>query len=427
MDRGYDVDPCLICGSHFHWSRECPQFDGDNGKYDVEPCSCCGSHNHWAQDCPHFYHPDHDSREYRNYSQSDKGGNEQNQNEIEEDKILELFKTLLKHVEELTQSLKDQQNINESLNQRIEQLTNQFNNFAERKAIVSLVEDARSETDRDPREPLIPIQLGDFKTDNASLDFGVSMSVLPGYIYDRYDLGPLQQVNDPIALAENSRGRPRGILKGLTVKVGDFYYPEDFVVLDPYTEKEQLRVILGRPFLATADAQICCWKGKVDMTYGSRRLSVDFLSHSFDYSFIHTGSWDFVTNTSYSRVCDDGPKESVAMIDRFKDDKIVKDKEAKSPWWLKLRVKKQLAKREKNSPKNATKSKKRPLEVKTGEISQLKDETKSKKKPPKENTDESMFLVDYDDPAVMDAYWDDGWMWDDLHVFHTQGILYEPP
>ena len=377
--------------------------------YDVEACSCCGSHNHWAQDCPRSYHPDHGSRGYQNYNQSDKGGNEQNRNAIEEDKILELFKTLLKHVEELTQSLKEQQNINESLNQRIEQLTNQFDNFAERKATVSLVEDAGSETDRDPGEPLIPIQLGDLKTDNASLNFGVSMSVLPGYIYDRYDLGPLQQVNDPMVLAEYSRGRPRGILKGLTVKVGDFYYPEDFVVLDPYTEKEQLRVILGRPFLATADAQICCWKGTVDMTYGSRKLSIDFLSHSFDYSFINTCSWDFVTNTSYSRVCDDGPKESVAMIDRSKDDKIVKDKEAKSPWWLKLRIKKQLAKRKKMPPKEATKSKKNPIETRTGELLYSFDDT------------------DPDNPDHWDAIRDDGWMWDDNHVFHTQGILYEPP
>ncbi|KAM0010135.1 hypothetical protein Hdeb2414_s0080g00780171 [Helianthus debilis subsp. tardiflorus] len=340
--------------------------------YDVEAFSCCGSHNHWAQDCPRSYHPDHGSRGYQNYNQSDKGGNEQNRNAIEEDKILELFKTLLKHVEELTQSLKEQQNINESLNQRIEQLTNQFDNFAERKATVSLVEDAGSETDRDPGEPLIPIQLGDLKTDNASLNFGVSMSVLPGYIYDRYDLGPLQQVNDPMVLSEYSRGRPRGILKGLTVK-------------------------------------ICCWKGTVDMTYGSRKLSIDFLSHSFDYSFINTCSWDVVTNTSYSRVCDDGPKESVAMIDRSKDDKIVKDKEAKSPWWLKLRIKKQLAKRRKMPPKEATKSKKNPIETRTGELLYSFDDT------------------DPDNPDHWDAIRDDGWMWDDNHVFHTQGILYEPP
>ena len=52
---------------------------------------------------------------------------------------------------------------------------------------------------------------------------------------------------------------PRGIVKDVLVQVDKFYFPVDFVVLDtqPMVNQEtQFPVILGRPFLATANAII---------------------------------------------------------------------------------------------------------------------------------------------------------------------------
>ena len=52
---------------------------------------------------------------------------------------------------------------------------------------------------------------------------------------------------------------PRGIVKDVLVQVDKFYFPVDFVVLDTQPVVNQgtrLPVILGRPFLAIANAII---------------------------------------------------------------------------------------------------------------------------------------------------------------------------
>jgi len=52
-----------------------------------------------------------------------------------------------------------------------------------------------------------------------------------------------------------------GILEDVPMKVGDFYVPIAFVVLD-MAEDPHTQIILGRPFLATARCKIeTSWRG----------------------------------------------------------------------------------------------------------------------------------------------------------------------
>ena len=56
------------------------------------------------------------------------------------------------------------------------------------------------------------------------------------------------------------------------VQVGEFVYPVDFVVLDMNQgrdSKHQTPVLLGRPFLATADAVIKCRIGILKLKFGN--------------------------------------------------------------------------------------------------------------------------------------------------------------
>ena len=73
---------------------------------------------------------------------------------------------------------------------------------------------------------------------------------------------------------------PKGIVEDVLVKVDDFYYPVDFVVLDtePMAEStHQVPIILGRPFLATANAIINCRNGVMQLTFGTH----DFRAQHF--------------------------------------------------------------------------------------------------------------------------------------------------
>jgi len=54
---------------------------------------------------------------------------------------------------------------------------------------------------------------------------------------------------------------PFGVLENVPVKVGDFYVPIDFVILD-MAKDSRTQIILGRPFLATNRCKIDIKEGK---------------------------------------------------------------------------------------------------------------------------------------------------------------------
>ena len=62
------------------------------------------------------------------------------------------------------------------------------------------------------------------------------------------------------------------------MKIDKFYYPVDFVVLDTKpkaSEPNHVPIILGRPFLATANAIINCWNGVMQLTFGNMTLELN--------------------------------------------------------------------------------------------------------------------------------------------------------
>ncbi|GKE12906.1 reverse transcriptase domain-containing protein [Tanacetum coccineum] len=58
-----------------------------------------------------------------------------------------------------------------------------------------------------------------------------------------------------LELADRSTTRPTGIAEDVFVRVGKFHFPADFVVID-YVIDPRVPLILGRPFLRTAQALI---------------------------------------------------------------------------------------------------------------------------------------------------------------------------
>ena len=70
----------------------------------------------------------------------------------------------------------------------------------------------------------------------------------------------------------------KGIVEDVLVKIDKFYYPVDFVVLDTEpssNEPNQVPIILGRPFLATANAIINCRNGIMQLTFGDMTLELN--------------------------------------------------------------------------------------------------------------------------------------------------------
>ncbi|GJT63909.1 putative reverse transcriptase, RNA-dependent DNA polymerase [Tanacetum coccineum] len=90
---------------------------------------------------------------------------------------------------------------------------------------------------------------------NALADLGASISIMPYSLFKRLGLGSLKPIRMTIEMADRSMQSPKGIKENVLVKIRNFMFPVDFVVLD-IMEDENVLIILGRPMLATAHAKI---------------------------------------------------------------------------------------------------------------------------------------------------------------------------
>ncbi|CAM9000423.1 unnamed protein product [Rhodiola kirilowii] len=105
-----------------------------------------------------------------------------------------------------------------------------------------------------------PIMIGDICIEDALCDLGASISLMPYSLCRKLDMGTLTPTSISLRLADRSSRVPKGILEDVPIKVGNFYIPVDFFVLEMEEEKET-PIILGRPFLATAGAVIDVRRG----------------------------------------------------------------------------------------------------------------------------------------------------------------------
>ncbi|GJT13552.1 reverse transcriptase domain-containing protein [Tanacetum coccineum] len=107
----------------------------------------------------------------------------------------------------------------------------------------------------DPGRFLIPCDFPELDECLALADLGASINLMPLSIFEKLNLQRLTKTRMILELADRSISTPTGIAEDVFVKVGTFYFPADFVVVD-YDADPRVPLILGRPFLRTARALI---------------------------------------------------------------------------------------------------------------------------------------------------------------------------
>ena len=68
------------------------------------------------------------------------------------------------------------------------------------------------------------------------------------------------------------------MIEDVLVKVDKFFFPVDFIILDTepvQNSRKHTTVILGRPFLATANANINCRTGVMDVSFGNMKVRLN--------------------------------------------------------------------------------------------------------------------------------------------------------
>ncbi|GFZ14661.1 hypothetical protein Acr_24g0008510 [Actinidia rufa] len=136
---------------------------------------------------------------------------------------------------------------------------------------------------KDPGCPTISCIIGGCKIDRALLDLGSSVNLLPYSVYKDLGLGELKPTRVTLELADRSVKVPRGIIEDVLIQVDTVYYPVDFIVLDTQpvdceSSKRHIPVILGRPFLATANAVIHCRHGLFKLSFGNMTLETNIFT-----------------------------------------------------------------------------------------------------------------------------------------------------
>ena len=117
---------------------------------------------------------------------------------------------------------------------------------------------------KDPGSFTIPCTIGNAIFERALCDLGVSINLMPQPIFRRLGLGEARLTIVTLQLADKSLKHPRGVIEDVLVKVENFIFPADFIVL--YMEEDtEIPIILGRPFLATGRAMIDVQRGELKL------------------------------------------------------------------------------------------------------------------------------------------------------------------
>ncbi|KAL5583500.1 hypothetical protein UlMin_015942 [Ulmus minor] len=131
---------------------------------------------------------------------------------------------------------------------------------------------------KDPGCLTVACQIGNQACGQALLDLGASVNLMPYSVYLQLGLGEIKPTTVVLQLADRSVRKPRGIVEDVLVQIDKFYYPVDFLVLDTIAivnTESKISLILGRPFLATANALINCRNGLMTLSFGNMTLEVN--------------------------------------------------------------------------------------------------------------------------------------------------------
>ena len=88
--------------------------------------------------------------------------------------------------------------------------------------------------------------------------------------------GNLRKTTTILQLADRSTVTLEGIVEDVMVTIDSWEYPNYFLVIQPKTKFNFYPLILGRPWLATADAYISFWAGNMTIKNGllSKQLAL---------------------------------------------------------------------------------------------------------------------------------------------------------
>ncbi|GKB95010.1 reverse transcriptase domain-containing protein [Tanacetum coccineum] len=164
----------------------------------------------------------------------------------------------------------------------------------------------------DLRSFLIPCNFNKTFSCNALADLGASINLMPYSLYAKLSLKNLKPTKISVRLADRSFKYPVGIAENMFVKVGKFTFPADYVILE-IEDNSKVSLILGRPFLHTADEVIRVKQKQLNLGVGTERMIFNIdsaMKHSYsnDDTFFSIDIIDEILKEDFDALLDEGSK-----------------------------------------------------------------------------------------------------------------------
>nr|GEY67200.1 reverse transcriptase domain-containing protein [Tanacetum cinerariifolium] len=125
----------------------------------------------------------------------------------------------------------------------------------------------------DPGRYLIPCDFTGLDNCLALADLGASINLMHLSIWKKLKLPTLNDTKMVLELADRTISKPTGVAENVFIKVGKFYFPADFVILD-FVADPRVPFILGRPFLSTAHTLIDVYEGEITLRHDDQSLTL---------------------------------------------------------------------------------------------------------------------------------------------------------
>nr|GEU93420.1 reverse transcriptase domain-containing protein [Tanacetum cinerariifolium] len=161
----------------------------------------------------------------------------------------------------------------------------------------------------DPGRFLIPCDFSEMDKCLALADLDASINRMPLSIWEKLNLLDFTKTRMILELVDRTISTPTAIAEDVFVKVGTFFFPADFVVID-YISDPRVPLILERPFLRTARALI-------DVHGVQMTLRHDDQSITFKVGDTKTFSYNIIESVNRVDVIDVACEEFAQEVLRF--------------------------------------------------------------------------------------------------------------
>nr|GEW39266.1 hypothetical protein [Tanacetum cinerariifolium] len=167
---------------------------------------------------------------------------------------------------------------------------------------------------RDPGKFFIPCDFPGMDVCHALADLGASINLMSLSIWKKISLPELTPTQMTLELADRSITHPKGVAKDVFVKVGKFYFPTDFVVVD-FEADPRVPLILGRSFLRTGHALIDVYKEEITLRVNTEAVTFN-LNQTTRYSSTYDDLSDALISPEINHAdCD--PEGDICLIEKL--------------------------------------------------------------------------------------------------------------